>query len=744
MIDNPFSLRSEAGPIPYWKHHKRAQKSINFIMRVIRAATDRVKESENNSDDSSIDTTRASRICFVSGEPGAGKSTLYLTLKAMLDSKQGEKYALGCPSNIGLNDLQKAVKLLEPLDLEVAGDEGENLLAAVLMRLFRKIEEHSANRQLSDCEDVIKELEDLANDIGIAWEGNLQARAGALDPDTYSGEVMRTQGARLRINERLKKALDNIAKNNCYGCNSDTLFVLPVDDLYLKPDASLQLLRLLRMISIPRLFFLVMGDINTVEALFIEKSLADWTKVAGSGLFADKSDRLGEALTRARELRARYLRKLLPPGQRTTIEAMDWHEALDFEVNSEKNIKRLEELLEEVKLDPEFPKCDANTSSLLNFLIAPPFSAKEKEDKKKQREAKGVGKEAEKEFSEKQSLKKDRAAYTAVQILDATPREMMDLGAALREVINKRNDDKVSIDCTPVLLSSVRDIVNLVREEHSFLDEKAQKVLEGILPTRVYSPEDINFKMDKLDLTIVAREWNNQVHEQLWIRSHRSLDLAVNKQNNVFVSRETELNEDKYTEDGKDPFDYLPPRPGAWFVLLHDLAYNWKPDSITGNLVERLCKKLNDWELIENVSYKKDQVDSQSNSAFYPKSRENIKASNYFTGWAVWFNGTTYKHFPIPEFNVFWQLDRFLHIWSCGLDWAKETKNNKVKIDIDKIICLWKLAERVINSDKYEQFSRRDDKWFEKSLKDIESKTTWINEKKIFLEKLESTDNEKL
>lgn len=167
---------------------------------------------------------------------------------------------------------------------------------------------------------------------------------------------MRTQCARLRVNERPKKSLDKLAKNKCYGCSEGTLFVLPVDDFYLKPDASLQLLRLLRMISIPRLFFLVMGDIKTIEALFVEKSLADWTAVAGDRIFAARADRLDDALSRARELRARYLRKLLPPGQRAEIEAMDWHEALDFNPEQLDEKDTLEQLLEKTDLDTPWGK----------------------------------------------------------------------------------------------------------------------------------------------------------------------------------------------------------------------------------------------------------------------------------------------------------------------------------------------------------------------------------------------------
>lgn len=269
--NSDYSLRPEAGPIPYLNHQRRAKEALKLIMRALTAAAEAAQKSKADELDF---TERASRIFFVSGEPGSGKSTLYLTLRGMLSSKDQDTYSDGYPDKESLGKLKAAVRLLDPLDLEVAGHEGENLLAAVLVRLFGALDESSTVLS-KDCEDAIKELEDLATDIGIAWEGNLQARAGALDPETYSGEVMRTQRARLGVNKRLKEALDKLAINGCCGCTQKTLFVLPVDDFYLKPDASLQLLRLLRMISIPRLFFLVMGDITTVEALFIEKSLAD-------------------------------------------------------------------------------------------------------------------------------------------------------------------------------------------------------------------------------------------------------------------------------------------------------------------------------------------------------------------------------------------------------------------------------------------------------------------------------------
>lgn len=693
MSDNSFSLRPEAGPIPYWKHHKRAQESINFIIRVIKAAADRVKESEGISGDPSLDTNRASRICFVSGEPGSGKSTLYLTLRAMLTKKENI-YSEGYPTNEkNLSNLQGKVKLLDPLDLEVAGNERENLLAAVLVRLFRKLDPPSSNINSKNCEDAIKELEELSTDIGIAWDGNLQARAGALDPDTYSGEVMRTQSARLRVNERLRDSLTKIAKEGCFDCTEETLFVLPVDDLYLNPNASLQLLRLLRMISIPRLFFLIMGDINTVEALFIEKSLADWTGVAGNILFVNRQDRFEAALTRATELRARYLRKLLPPGQRTTIEAMDWYEALNLEVDlptgNEKVGEVLEELLVKVELDEKLDGGKSRFTSLLSFLISPPltsFDSTKMPSEKKNRadRAKGVydTNPLDELSLDREELRKYRSAYTAVQIFDATPREIMDVASALREVILKKptQSKKTPEERIPELLSSITDIVNLVREENSFLNSKQQEILEKVLPTRVYSPEDINLKTDQLELRQVARTWKSQIEKNAWIRNHRSWNLGP-----LSVNKEIDNN----------PYAKLPPRPAAWFILLHDIAWEWSHDSITVNLVNKLCQELNTGNL--------------------PTSEDGKPLS----GWAFGLTGSGYKHFPIPEFNTFRDLDRFLFVWSRGLEWLDEQRRliNEAQKEYLEANDELAVAENEFNATKSNAAQKRSDESIQKESK---------------------------
>jgi hypothetical protein len=751
-------LRQEARPIPYWQHHKRAKEALDFIIKGLDAAINSLDAVKVDKDKSSVDTNRASRIIFVSGEPGSGKSSLYLTLKEMLSSPPKEEYRVGKT----VPDALKNVRWLDALDLEVASEEGENLLAAVLVRLIKELtrEDRVSNTIYSQpCDDAIKKLEELATDIGIAWEGNLRARGGALDPDTYSEEVMRAQRARLGINDRLKDALNELAKSRCYGCDEKTLFLLPVDDLYLKPDVSLQLLRLLRMISIPRLFFLIMGDITTVEALFIEKSLADWTEVAGTRLFASRSERLDSAITRARELRARYLRKLLPPLQRAEIEPMDWHEALDFETGRPGDSDdTIEELLANVNLDRQLGKKEEDVN-LLKFLISPPLPDKKKEradERVKRIERAKSGKDAEEESGKEGDLKAVRSAYTALQILDATPREMMDLGAALREAKVKKPADEVTPP--PPLLTIVRDIVNIVRDEQNFLSEKEQKVLEGVLPTRHYGySEDIIFEMDRLSLCPSPRSWSPKLESQrIWVRGHHSWNLTINEKNledsknekNLEDSKNarTEQEENKSRDENrcteqaaKNPYAKLPPRPAAWFVLLHDLAWRWKHNSINENLVKKLCESLNDWRLRDNGITSPPDVNTGSQSK--PKPRFTIEQkispdrdkypepSDWFVGWAVYSpDGSTYEHFPMPDFETFRDLDRFLFIWSRGLKALSNCYEDKDKVG--KLFELWELAGRTIFLDIRKDRSKNEgiDAYENLAKRIAEGKDAWCGE----------------
>lgn len=724
--ENAYLLRPEAGPVPYDQLQWRAKAGLRLMIRALRAAAGNA-EKEQPREGHAVDTNRTNQIFFVSGEPGSGKSTLYLTLREMLSSQYDRKrYRKGYPSEGDLNDLEGKIRWLDPIDLEVAGDEGENLLAAVLVRINRVLEDSQSGFS-SACTEAIKDLSELAADIGMAWEGNLQARGGELDPDMYSMEVMRAQRARLGVNKRLREALNKLAKEKCHGCDQGTLFVLPVDDFYLKPAASLQLLRLLRMISVPRLFFLVMGDITTVEALFVEKALADWTAVAGPYVFAALPDRSQEALGWARELRARFLRKLLPPGQRADIEPMDWYEAMKFKPQRlDIEADELRALLAQVDFDTPWTP-DTTTASqvahnplgeLLDFLTCRRIAFSNQDEHKAIGEEKGKEKEA-------------REAYTGLQILDATPREIMDLWTAFREFIRQNDtqtrdaaDGSSSQDSneqqtdpkTPQLLSLVVRFVKLAIEEQNFLDENRQRELSGVLPTRRYYAPDTYLEIDRLMLGPESSRWRSEdeissktltVH----VRKHSPWSLTVRDLTTKGAADpiEGESSEENHfnakQETRRDPFAKLPPRPTAWIILLHDLAWQWSPESMSDNLIKRLRK-----DLTARINH------PELNSRIRIRPNFNIdekKPSPPEYGWAVWRNGAEWSHFTLPEFETFQELDRFLRVWNSGLDWWNRQSESPEtnRREVDDLVNLWALAGWTVLGDHYDDFARRNDGW---------------------------------
>lgn len=735
--DAEYFLRPEAGPVPYRKLQRRAKNALKLIVQALNAA---VRSAAAAADSEgigrvpsyAIDRHRSSRLFFVSGEPGSGKSTLYVTLRAMLS--KDKKYVEHSKEYDGedLKSLKDNVRWLEPIDLEVVGDKEENLLAAVLVRLIRALDESKSGFS-KDCGEAIKKLDELAADIGMAWDSNLRARASALDPDSYSMEVMRAQRARLGVNERLREALDQLASNNCCGCDTSTLFVLPVDDLYLKPDASLQLLRLLRMISVPRLFFLVMGDITTVEALFTEKAMADWTGVAGAEVFQTLPDRLSDALARARELRARFLRKLLPPRQRTEIQPMDWDEAMRFTPERPDDITEAEALgtwLAQVELDRPWMSTNETNSpntqskyqgNLFNFLTCRPLDHQWTLE-----EVKIVVKEDE---NLKGNKRKSREVYTGLQLLDATPREVMDLWSALQELVKeekiRKTKDGQSLDGNSErassqeleeersdykipLLTLVLEFVKLSIDEQNFLNEKQQSaVLNGVLPTRRYYTPDTYLEMNRLRLKPESSDWKAISPGSVWVRKHSPWILepiALSKEEDGDKEEGADLSSESRTQENPGEFNKLPPRQTAWLVLLHDLAWMWRHGSLKENLVTSLRQ-----ELSKKLS-KPIGLDAQGD----PK--------NDVPGWAIIREGKTYKSLQMPEFETVRQLDFFLRVWNRGIELQFQELEKEEQLKSEErarllVKLLWDLAGWTVIEDQYDAFTRNDGKWFEEVLR---------------------------
>lgn len=155
-----------------------------------------------------------------------------------------------------------------------------NLLASILVRIGNAVD-----RFMSDCpappcgnsnfcrhpdtHHTMLKLSRLQQDVAQVWNGNLEQRAAELDSDVYAVDVLRSEQNRLKLNERLEDILDELSDRflNDDGENR-SIFILPVDDFDMNPERCVELMRLIRLITAPRLFTLVLGDRRVVSDFY--------------------------------------------------------------------------------------------------------------------------------------------------------------------------------------------------------------------------------------------------------------------------------------------------------------------------------------------------------------------------------------------------------------------------------------------------------------------------------------------
>ena len=445
-------------------------------------------------------------MIFLSGQRGTGKSTVLISLfdaflnsydkrfkddgdeseggdKASKTNKQ-EAQTLASQTESLVQGLRRRIIWLDPLDMEPL-PHPTNLLAAILARVDRAVTRFvvsagdsprpSGLLNLGSGEKALHDLRKLAADAAIAWDGNIQKRAGALDPDSYAEEVTRVEEARLGINGRLDATLDGLADELERTREvKNPLFVLPVDDFDLNPVRALDLLHLIRMISSPRLFILVLGDVRMAEVMFNLKKSGEF---AGLLRDANSSDYLSvspsEIASVARTLSGHAIRKLIPPGQRLLLGNMKIEEALEFQpgrlygelTENPEGLPILGALLQELPVEIETAagnsQCIGGRSvgNLQDFLLfdlllpedavvagQPQLAGRQKAAS--QSEATELPGAAESKPTEitPESRQTKLYPYTGTALLRATPRYIADLWFALYDLVERKGTPKQALN----------------------------------------------------------------------------------------------------------------------------------------------------------------------------------------------------------------------------------------------------------------------------------------------------------
>ena len=299
-----------------------------------------------------LDEKTTTRVVFLSGDRGTGKTSVLLSLiKACTSPCLPPDW----PAEFRdwLPVLRGRLAWLAPLDMEPLPGP-TNLLASILARIEDCLLRLGGGRQQSTvCEggqhseildlcsrsqQALLALQQLQTDVALAWDGNLDGRGAHLDPDPFAVEVMRAEQVRLRLNDRFHTALDCLAGSKQLWSQadlSDPLFVLPVDDCDLSPTRCTELLRLLRMISVRRLFTIVLGDESTARKIVRLNIKKDLRKLAGDDIG-------GEMESLANEVAIKAMQKLLPIAQRFYLRHMNVQDVLGHQhPGTDKTIRQL-------------------------------------------------------------------------------------------------------------------------------------------------------------------------------------------------------------------------------------------------------------------------------------------------------------------------------------------------------------------------------------------------------------------
>jgi hypothetical protein len=297
---------------------------------------------------------------------------------------------------------------LETLDMEPL-PRTANLLAAILVRISAQLEYPGrltsarmalALDELDAREKLASDLQQLELDAVLAWEGTERQRAGHTDPTVYAAEVLASERAGIELNLRLKRVLDGLVQVIFAGGEAGPIFIMPVDDFDLAPTRCLELLRIVRMITTPRLFFLIAGNTRIAESVLRLQSEGELAALA-PGFMATREGLAVRAC--ATEIAANNLRKLVPPEQRARLEAISVREARDFRASP--GAPRLEEELESILVERNNAPPKHPPISLKSFLLLDEMD--------------------------------EATAYSGASWLGGTPRQVLDRSAMLSQLRGK-------------------------------------------------------------------------------------------------------------------------------------------------------------------------------------------------------------------------------------------------------------------------------------------------------------------
>jgi hypothetical protein len=461
-----------------------------------------------------LDYDRSSRIAVLSGARGTGKTTAFLTLQqACTQGTPKDVRTIGEWQNNRFRTVAANTVWLETIDLEMLPSSA-NLLSGVLARVYESVRTGVGHRappgerrgvqrsrhgllERGPDGDPLLRLNNLQGTVARYWTGgNLDARSASLDPDVYAVEVVRASQGRLSFYQELNETLEDLAR--LFDRDRGVVFVLPVDDFDLNPSRCFELLRLLREISVPRLFTILIGDVRVAETIVNLQVTKELASVAGPALTRDVfAHAVGEIQEMGPELASHLFRKLIPPNQVIQLSQMSVDEALRFRpITGTSEDRDLRDLLAKCQLrvdlgagTPEDKACPSPVTNLADFLLAP-LPARGQGSDSTLIEASAFAADLDDNRQKMDLIPSD--GYRGRALLQTSPRRAVDLWLALSSLIGEGTGpagaagdkaESAAADYYEVVRALGRHAKDLIFEDSRLL-ASSRRLMEGTIVPR--------------------------------------------------------------------------------------------------------------------------------------------------------------------------------------------------------------------------------------------------------------------
>jgi hypothetical protein len=311
-----------------------------------------------------------SRISLLQGERGSGKTTVLLSLLQNLEEAAADSRQLPPDLAATFREMDRRLVFLEPIDLNVFPNSA-NLFAAILARIERRIVQKLRNAPGLDDAEAQRRLGEMYRKVAVAWgEGEDGKADRSKNLDSEAAVVKRIERERLELRETFGELLNLLAERVFHGgAHRNPIFVLPIDDFDLNPRRCFSLLNLLRQVSVPRLYTIVIGNFRLASAMVHIRYTGEFAEAAGKNLHAPWLA-LGDKFIKelCEETAEAWLRKSLPPQQRVVIDALQPREVLNFRPvqygrQGEQSLEELLNVLPVIVRRPDFEQPSERSSA---------------------------------------------------------------------------------------------------------------------------------------------------------------------------------------------------------------------------------------------------------------------------------------------------------------------------------------------------------------------------------------------